>query len=66
MPKKIKVLIKELKNAGFIQVGGGKGSHRKFIHDRVEGFALISGNEGDDARLYQEKHVREKIAESKK
>jgi predicted RNA binding protein YcfA (HicA-like mRNA interferase family) len=47
-------------------VTGGKGSHRKFVHDTVEGFALISGNEGDDSKPYQEKHVKEKITESQK
>ncbi|MFT5906453.1 MAG: putative RNA binding protein YcfA (HicA-like mRNA interferase family) [Cryomorphaceae bacterium] len=65
MPRKIKALIKDLKGAGFSQVSGGKGSHRKFVHGTVEGFALISGKEGDDAKPYQEKHVKEKITESK-
>ncbi len=66
MPRKIKALIKDLKKAGFSQVTGGKGSHRKFVHGKVEGFALISGKEGDDAKPYQEKHVKQKIEESKK
>lgn len=66
MPRKIKALIKDLKKAGFSQVTGGKGSHRKFVHDRVEGFALISGKEGDDAKPYQEKQIKEKIEKSKK
>jgi predicted RNA binding protein YcfA (HicA-like mRNA interferase family) len=66
MPRKIKALIKDLTKAGFCQVTGGKGSHRKFIHGSVEGFALISGKKGDDAKPYQEKHIKEKIKESKK
>ncbi len=65
MPRKIKALIKDLKGAGFSQVSGGKGSHRKFVHCTVEGFALISGKVSDDAKPYQEKHVIEKITESK-
>jgi len=66
MPRKIKALIKDLKKAGFSQVTGGKGSHRKFVHGMVEGFTLISGKEGDDAKPYQEKQIKENIAESKK
>lgn len=65
MPRKIKALIKDLQKAGFSQVPGGKGSHRKFVHGMVEGFALISGKEGNDAAHYQEKHVKVKIKESK-
>jgi predicted RNA binding protein YcfA (HicA-like mRNA interferase family) len=33
MPREIRDLIKDLKSAGWIQVSGGKGSHRKFKHD---------------------------------
>ncbi len=65
MPRKVKQLIKDLRKAGFQQVKGGKGSHRKYTHDDVVGFALISGREGDDAKPYQEKHVSGKIEESK-
>ncbi len=61
MPKKIRILIKELKACGFVD-RGGKGSHRNFIHPK--GIILtISGNPGDDAKPYQEKLVRQKIEE---
>ena len=64
MPKKIRQLIKELEQAGFIS-RGGKGSHRNFIHPK--GVVLtISGKLGDDAKNYQEKEVVKKIKESKK
>jgi predicted RNA binding protein YcfA (HicA-like mRNA interferase family) len=64
MPIKIKQLIKELEQAGFIN-RGGKGSHRNFIHPK--GVVLtISGKLGDDAMHYQEKEVVKKIKESQK
>ena len=58
MPRKIRQLIAELGRAGFAEVKGGKGSHRKFVHPKFPGFVLISGQEGGDARHYQEKHVK--------
>lgn len=64
MPKKIRVLIKELEKAGFIN-RGGEGSHRNFLHP--SGFVLtLSGKLGDDAKPYQEKLVKQKIEESQK
>jgi predicted RNA binding protein YcfA (HicA-like mRNA interferase family) len=62
MPKKIRVLIRELEKAGFVN-RGGKGSHRNFLHP--SGVILtLSGKSGDDAKLYQEKLVKQKIEES--
>ncbi len=64
MSKKIRQLIEQLENAGFIN-RGGKGSHRNLIHPK--GVAItISGNLGDDAKHYQEKEVQLKIRRSKK
>jgi len=64
MPRKIRQLIKELEQAGFIN-RGGKGSHRNFIHPK--GVVLtISGKLGDDAKHYQETEVEKKIKESQK
>ena len=61
MPRKIRVLIKELEKAGFVN-RGGKGSHRNFFHP--SGIALtLSGKLGDDAKPYQEKLVRQKLRE---
>jgi predicted RNA binding protein YcfA (HicA-like mRNA interferase family) len=63
MPRKIRQLIKELEQAGFIN-RGGKGSHRNFLH--TKGVALtLSGKSGDDAKVYQEKLVRQKIEETR-
>jgi len=64
MPRKIRQLIKELEQAGFIN-RGGIGSHRNLIHPK--GIAItISGQLGDDAKHYQEKEVAKKIKESEK
>jgi predicted RNA binding protein YcfA (HicA-like mRNA interferase family) len=64
MPRKIRQLIKELAQAGFIN-RGGKGSHRNFIHSK--GVVItISGKLGGDVKPYQEKEVAKKIRESQK
>lgn len=57
MPRKIRELIKELKKSGFVE-RGGKGSHNNFIHPSGV-LITISGKPGDDAKLYQEKLVRQ-------
>ena len=63
MPRKIRQLIKDLENAGFVN-RGGKGSHRNYFHEN--GVALtISGKLGDDAKPYQEKLIKQKIKEVK-
>jgi len=64
MPRKVRELIADLKRAGFIQ-RGGKGSHRNFVHAKGA-LVTISGGEGDDAKPYQEKSVRQALAEVKK
>ena len=46
-------------------VPGGKGSHRKFSHPNVPVPAIIPGRDGDDAKPYLERHIAEKITESK-
>ena len=61
MPRKIRQLVAELKEAGFTPVDGGKGSHRKFRHPRFPGSVILSGGDGEDARIYQEKQVRHAI-----
>ena len=64
MPRKIRELAKDLRSASFEQVpGGGKGSHRKFIHEKYPGAVTLSGQDGDDARPYQERQVRQAIEE---
>jgi len=43
VPRKIRQLIADLQDGGFQQVPGGKGSHRKFIHAKFQGFVLYQG-----------------------
>jgi predicted RNA binding protein YcfA (HicA-like mRNA interferase family) len=65
VPRKIRQLIADLAHAGFsLAPGGGKGSHRKFRHPRLPGSVILSGHDGDDARPYQEKQVRNAIQAS--
>ncbi|MCI0628228.1 MAG: type II toxin-antitoxin system HicA family toxin [Acidobacteria bacterium] len=61
MPRKIRQLVADLERAGFINVPGGKGSHRKFVHAKFRGFVLVSGHDGDDAQHYQETQVRKAL-----
>ncbi len=53
--------IRDLNEAGFYEIWGGKGSHRKFSHARYPGAVTLSGASGDDAKHYQEKQVRRAI-----
>lgn len=64
MPRKVRQLIADLEKAGFVN-RGGKGSHRNFLHPKGVR-ATVSGGTGDDARHYQERHVRQKIEESQR
>lgn len=63
MPRKIRELIFELEQMGFIN-RGGKGSHRNFEHPKGIKITL-SGQLGDDAKFYQERELKQKIQESK-
>jgi len=47
-------------------VPGGKGSHRKFRHPKFAGSLILSGHDGDDAKHYQEKQVRNAVREANK
>jgi predicted RNA binding protein YcfA (HicA-like mRNA interferase family) len=64
MPPKIRELIADLEDAGFIN-RGGKGSHRNFVHPRVAKPVTIAGNPGDDAKVYQIRAVRRAVEEAK-
>jgi predicted RNA binding protein YcfA (HicA-like mRNA interferase family) len=55
MPRKIRELVRDLQQAGFVD-RGGKGSHRNFEHP--SGWRVtLSGKLGGDARPYQERVV---------
>ncbi len=65
MPPKVRELIANLERAGFVN-RGGKGVHRNFVHPKVAKPVTISGNPGDDAKLYQLRAVQLAIEESKR
>ncbi len=59
MPPKVRVLIKQLKAAGFVD-RGGKGSHKRFRHPSGVNITL-SGKTGSDAKRYQVRDVERVI-----
>lgn len=65
MPPKIRTLMQELESAGFV-ISGGKGSHRKYTHAKVQKPVVLSGKPGDDALAYQQTAVIRAIEESKR
>ncbi|MFT5493583.1 MAG: putative RNA binding protein YcfA (HicA-like mRNA interferase family) [Limisphaerales bacterium] len=65
MPPKVRELVADLQGSGFVLEGGGKGSHRKYRHANVAGAVILSGRDGDDAKHYQEKQVRNAIDQAK-
>lgn len=63
MPRQIRQMPADLEKAGF-RNRGGKGSHRNYEHPL--GIRLtVSGKEGDDAKHYQEKIIKQAIQETK-
>lgn len=66
MPRKVRELLQELEAAGFSEIAGGKGSHRKLVHPCYPGAVTLSGRLGDDAKRYQEKQVQRAIEEVEK
>lgn len=65
MPRKVRDLMKDLQQAGFVN-RGGRGSHRNFVHPNVRKPVTISGLPGDDVLHYQERAVRIAIEEAKR
>ncbi|UKP00730.1 type II toxin-antitoxin system HicA family toxin [Nostoc sp. UHCC 0870] len=62
MPKKIRELKQWLRQVGFTELPG-KGSHSNWIHPLYAGKLTVSGKDGADAKLYQEKDVKQAIKE---
>lgn len=60
MPKKIRDLKQQLRKAGFQELPG-KGSHTNWIHPLYAGKITVSGKDGTDAKLYQEKEILKAI-----
>jgi hypothetical protein len=68
MPRKIRELIRDLRDAGFVQLPGdrGKGDHTLYWYGgREEITVTLDGKPGDDAKHYQEKDVREAIKKAR-
>lgn len=65
MPRKKRQLKADLRKEGFYQVmNQGKGSHTSWKHPTISGITvIIAGHDGEDAMPYDEKNVREAIAE---
>ena len=60
VPKKIRELKSMLSKAGFA-CRAGKGSHTVWSHPRLAESLTVSGNDGQDAKPYQEKQVKRMI-----
>ena len=60
MPRKIREPISDLRRAGFF-LDRQAGSHRQFRHERFRGVLTVSGQEGGDAKPYQERQVKTAI-----
>jgi predicted RNA binding protein YcfA (HicA-like mRNA interferase family) len=54
-----------LRQSGWLEISGGKGSHTKWQHPNVSRTLTISGNDGNDAKQYQEKDVKSAIRDAK-
>jgi predicted RNA binding protein YcfA (HicA-like mRNA interferase family) len=69
MPRKIRQLKADLRKARAYQASQA-GSHIKWKHPLVpESLLILSGHDGDDAKPYQERAVRDllrKIAEARR
>jgi predicted RNA binding protein YcfA (HicA-like mRNA interferase family) len=66
MPRKIRELRADLRRAGYDLVKGqGKGSHTKWKHPLVAGSVVVSGQDGADAKQYQENDVRDALRKAR-
>jgi predicted RNA binding protein YcfA (HicA-like mRNA interferase family) len=64
MPKKVRQLKQMLQQAGFsLLPKRGKGSHSYWVHPLVIKPVVLSGQDGSDAKSYQEKDVVNALAE---
>ncbi len=64
MPKKVRQLKQMLQQAGFLLLPRrGKGSHSYWVHPLVSSPVVLSGQDGSDAKPYQEKDVVNALAE---
>lgn len=62
MPQKIRELKQMLRRAGFSE-RPGKGSHTNWTHRLYLGKITLSGNDGNDAKPYQEQKIASALAQ---
>jgi hypothetical protein len=62
MPRKIRELKSMLQKAGCTH-RTGKGNHTVWNHPRSNRTLVLSGNDGDDAKIYQERAVEQWLRE---
>ena len=66
MPRKIRQLKADLKEAGFVELKGrGKDSHTVWEHLNSVTAVTLSGQNGDDVDPYPERQVRAAIARAR-
>jgi hypothetical protein len=58
MPRKLRELKADLRRAG-CTMRPGKGSHTVWGHPLMPRKLVLSGSDGDDAKPYQERNLRE-------
>ncbi len=63
MPRKLRQLIADLRQSGFVHVATN-GSHRKYRHPGGA-TVILSGHTGADAHRYQEKDVQAALEAAK-
>jgi len=62
MPRKIRELNLSFQREGFIYLPKrGKGSHERWRHPLLRKTLTIPGKDGDDAKPYLEKEVRQRL-----
>jgi len=64
MPRKVRELRGDLRKAGYA-LERTRGSHSTWEHPDVPESVTVSGGDGDDAKPYQERQVREAIKKAK-
>lgn len=60
MPRKVRALKADLRREGFVS-RTAKGSHTYWKHPLLPARITLSGADGDDAKPYQERGVRDAI-----
>jgi predicted RNA binding protein YcfA (HicA-like mRNA interferase family) len=63
LPRKIRELKADLQQAGFVlRRGLGKGSYSRWKHPLIQDPVTLSGHDGDDDHIYQERSVQAAIS----